>query len=111
MKPTTNGVATPIVMSGKELARRIRNLSKRRRAKLVADIIDGRIQVIDLTVKQWSLIAGVSLPYIAEARNGGPNMVTRLMRDWRTANADQKVEWARAADPELVFDVVARAGD
>jgi hypothetical protein len=106
-RPTTTSAATAVrYVTGQFLAKN--RLCKRDRAKLAADILARKAVVIDLTAKQVAGLCRVSSPYIAEARGRSP-AATRLLRDWNAADPDQRIQFIRRADPERVFDAIARA--
>jgi hypothetical protein len=103
-KPFTT--SPPCLVTGQYLARN--RLSKRDRAQLAAEILAGRARVGDLTTKQVAALCRVSLPYIAEAREGD-RTAARLLHDWESADANQRVVFARRAGVERIFDTLVAA--
>ena len=94
------------VVSGQFLAKN--HLCKRDRAKLAADILARKAVVVDLTASQLAALCRVCPAYVAQARGRSP-AVSRLLRDWNTADHAARVAFARAAGAERVFDVVSEA--
>lgn len=94
------------VVTGQFLAKN--RLCKRDRARLAADILAGKARVIEPTVKQISLMCGVSVPYINEARGLPPPKSRKLLRDWAAATDAERVEFARRAGAEAIFDVIVQ---
>jgi hypothetical protein len=83
------------VVTGQFLAKN--RLSKRARAQLAADILAGRAMVVDLTIKQVSVLCRASLHHIAEAREPDRAAV-RLLCDWEAADSNQRgLQGARAS--------------
>jgi len=82
--------------------------SKRDRAQLAADLLAGRAMVADLTVGQVALLCRVSRPYVNEAREPD-RAAARLLRDWKAADANQRIAFARRAGVEMLFDVLVNA--
>ena len=104
--PTTPTATTVRRVSGQFLAKNRR--CKRDRAKLAADILAGKVEVVDLTASQVARLCRVCAPYIAEARGVSP-AATQLLRDWNAADHQARVAFARAVGAERVFDVVTEA--
>ena len=94
------------VVRGSYLAKNRR--CKRDRAKLAAEILAGKVEVVDLTASQVARLCRVCIHYIAEARGRSP-AVSRLLRDWNAADHEARVQFARAVGAERVFDVVTEA--
>jgi hypothetical protein len=98
--------STTTVVTEQFLARN--RLGKRQRAKLAADIGAGKVIIDGFTAKQLAAICRVSVPYIAQACNGGsklpPDPVAKLLRDWNAANPEQRAAFARALGVDLVWD-------
>jgi hypothetical protein len=104
----------PRRITGQSLARR--HLSKWQRARIAADIIDGKADIADLTHGQIAVLCGVSLNYAYKVRSNGArhrpkrDLAQRLTQVWGLANPRQRIEFARAVGPEQVFDVITQVG-
>jgi hypothetical protein len=88
------------VVSGQYLAKN--HLYKRDRAKLAADIIARKVVMADFTVKQIAALVRVSVPYIAEARNGHkrPSLAEHLV----SSTPAERLEAAKALGVDVVWD-------
>jgi hypothetical protein len=108
-RPSPTPTATARHVSGQYLSKN--RLCARDRAKLAADIAANKVAVVDLTAKQLARLCRVCTPYIAEARAGATPVATRrLLRDWNAADHAARVQFARAAGPEAIFDVITQVG-
>jgi hypothetical protein len=106
-RPPTTPAATAVRhVTGQYVAKTKK--SKRERAKLAADILDHKVELTDLTASQVAKICGVGVGSVAKARGRTPS-ATRLLRDWRAADHEARVAFARAVGAERVFDVVTEA--
>lgn len=94
------------VIRGSYLAKNRR--CKRERAKLAAEILAGKVEVVDLTASQVATLCRVCPAYVAEARGRSP-ATTRLLHEWHAADHDARVAFARAVGAESVFDIVSEA--
>ena len=102
-RPSPAPSATARHISGQFLAKN--RLPKRDRAKLAAET---KVDVVELTAKQFARLCRVCPAYIAEARGRTP-ATTRLLREWNAANHEARVAFARAVGAERVFDVATEA--
>jgi hypothetical protein len=94
------------VVRGSYLAKNRR--CKRDRARLGAEILAGKVEVVDLTASQVARLCRVCIHYIAEARGRSP-AVSRLLRDWNAADHEARVQFARAVGADSVFDIISEA--
>ena len=90
-------------ISGQFLAKN--RLSKRAKARLAVDILDHRVEVRDLTVRQVAHLCRVSVTSINNTRR---TPAQSLAKAWAAAPPDQRAEFIRRADPDRVFDVIAQ---
>jgi hypothetical protein len=102
--PQSLSASPPRVVRGSYLAKNRR--CKRDRARLAAEILAGKVEVVDLTASQVARLCRVCPAYIAEARGRSP-AATRLMRDWHAADHEARVQFARAVGAERVFDIIS----
>ena len=98
------------VITGQYLAKN--HLNARDRAALASDIIAGRAQVVDLTVRQVTRLCRSNSVYVAEARD--PENVKRVHRQRLAAafnklDFDSRVELCRAIGAETVWRALSRA--
>jgi hypothetical protein len=103
---SSNLLTIPSQITGRYAAHN--KLSARVRAQLAVDILDGRVEVVDLTVKQVAKLLRVSVPYINAARKPAAEALTNA---WASATPDQRIEFVRRAGPETVFIAIERATD
>jgi hypothetical protein len=102
------------MITGRSLVHR--QLDKRQRACLAADVIDG-LTTIDPTQRQVADLLGVSLAYVRIARGLSPGKRTAILRAWdstpfaalahKPATVSTKVINSRITDADLVKAVRA----
>jgi hypothetical protein len=87
-------------------------LNARDRARLAADIIDGRTALGPLTAKQVIGLCHTNAVYVAEARDPGRrNRLRRikLEKAWEAVDPDIRAEFCRVVGVENVWRVLAAA--
>jgi hypothetical protein len=98
--PVTLATTTPAI-SGQYLAKN--KLGKRARAQLAANILNGRVKVGNLTVRQTARLCRVSVPYINDAQKP-PVKSESLAEHFRRSSPDEWRECARAIGPVVIWD-------
>ena len=99
-------LATPLVrqIRGRDLA--FSKLRPSVRAQLAADIVAGRIKVVDLTVGQAARMCRVGRASVTDARR--PASET-LMKAWSAASPEQRRRFILAVGTESVWNELATA--
>jgi hypothetical protein len=108
MLTTTNSgiLATPPAyqIHGRRLA--FSKKPPRVRAKLAADIVAGRVAIVDLTVGQAAQLCRVRRASVSDARK--PPSET-LKKTWAAASTEQRRQFILAVGSEEIWHVLAQA--
>ena len=106
----TPAVVQAAAVTGHYLA--LNRLDARGRARLAADIIDGRVEIAEHTVEQITRLCRSNRLYVAEARDPGRARrlrQRRLQRAWDAVNPDHRAEFCRSVGIEQIWTVLAEA--
>lgn len=88
-------------VSGQYVARN--RLDARGRARLAANIVDERVTVRNLTVRQAARLCRVSVPLIADARRP-PAKPETLAEHFAHSTPAERLECARIIGPAIIWD-------
>jgi hypothetical protein len=110
-----NGASGPTrCIGGASLAQRLRGMTPQQRAVLAADIIEGRVILLELTAKSVATLCGANLAYVALAlactaeerdrvRRGHGRLPARVQRPAAV------VDWAVVGD-QMLADAIKSMG-
>jgi hypothetical protein len=79
-------------------------MKPRARAKLAADLVDRRIAIVGLTVRQAARLCRVGRASVTDARR--PASET-LMKVWAAASAEERREFIERAGTESVWQMLS----
>jgi hypothetical protein len=99
-------------LSGASLAQRLRGLTPQQRAVLAADIIDGRVALLELTAKSVTALCGANTAYVAAALACSAEECDRVRRGrGRLPKRARRwpVDWAAAGDV-MLLEAIRKAG-
>jgi hypothetical protein len=88
-------------VTGSYIARN--HLSARDRARLAAAIVDERVKIRNLTVRQAARLCRVSRPYVIDARRPAPAPES-LAEHFARSTPDERLECARSIGPATIWD-------